>query len=370
MLPPHILSVSSAAYTKARQKIRHTAFIELNEKAVVELTYAHPHATYHGRRLFAVDGSKIRLPDTDENKEIFGVATYANQKKHVKGEHAFAMASVLYDVLNNVAVNAVLERSDKAEIDVATHHWKYLKRGDIVVLDRGYGAYRTMAQITATGADFVIRCSSASFLIANQMLQGIGADSITTTVKAPIKILREHQDSPPELALRFVRVILPTGESEVVATSLRDEQTYPTDSFKKLYGYRWGIETFYGIIKTRLCLENFTGLSVEAVRQDFFATIFLSSLESLLTEESDEQLKQKQARYAQQVNNAVSFHAIKHKAFDLLLSTKHPDQIVQELTALFLTNPTLYRPDKKALRKKSVTRRIVNYFKYKRKIMF
>jgi hypothetical protein len=32
-----------------------------------------------------------------------------------------------------------------------------------------------------------------------------------------------------------------------------------------------------------LTLENFTGLGVEAVKQDFYATIYLSGLESVLT---------------------------------------------------------------------------------------
>ncbi len=42
-----------------------------------------------------------------------------------------------------------------------------------------------------------------------------------------------------------------------------------------LYRLRRGIETFYGLLKTRLALENFTGISAEAVRQDFYATVYL-----------------------------------------------------------------------------------------------
>jgi hypothetical protein len=34
---------------------------------------------------------------------------------------------------------------------------------------------------------------------------------------------------------------------------------------------RWGVETFYGVLKGRLELEHFSGQSVEAVRQDFGA---------------------------------------------------------------------------------------------------
>ncbi len=40
---------------------------------------------------------------------------------------------------------------------------------------------------------------------------------------------------------------------------------------------------FYGVMKGRLDLENFSGQTPEAVRQDFHATLLLCNLESLLS---------------------------------------------------------------------------------------
>lgn len=79
---------------------------------------------------------------------------------------------------------------------------------------------------------------------------------------------------PDSLTVRFVRVLLETGEYEVLVTSLLDGETYSTADFKELYWYRWGVENFYGILKTRLGLENFSGLTAEAVKQDFYASVF------------------------------------------------------------------------------------------------
>ena len=73
-------------------------------------------------------------------------------------------------------------------------------------------------------------------------------------------------------------------------TSLLDQETYPATGFKQLYYLRWGVETLYGVLKTRLGLENFSGYSAESIRQDFFATIFLTGSETLLTMDADEQL--------------------------------------------------------------------------------
>ena len=58
----------------------------------------------------------------------------------------------------------------------------------------------------------------------------------------------------------------------MLATDLLDEALYPTAEFGELYHQRWGIETYYGLVKSRLDLENFTGLSAEAIRQDLHAS--------------------------------------------------------------------------------------------------
>lgn len=70
------------------------------------------------------------------------------------------------------------------------------------------------------------------------------------------------------ITVRFVRVVLPTGEIEVLATSLLDEVRFPDAVFADLYHERWGSETYYDLIKNRLECENFSGKSAESVRQD------------------------------------------------------------------------------------------------------
>lgn len=242
-----------------------------------------------------------------------------------------------------------------------------------MIFDRGYCAYATMAAVKAKQAHFLIRCHRRSFGAAQDMFIGTGADSIAVTVPVPPDINRSRSVAlslPKDISVRFIRVILPTGEIEVLMTSLLNEDTYPTASFQELYWQRWGAETFYGIIKTRLSLENFSGYSVEAVKQDFFVTIFLSGPETIMTEDIDAKLKRKVTKHTQQVNKAVSFNAIKNRVFDIILGDQLPEQIMEELTHLFLTSPTLYRLDKKPERRRRSTRQILNFFKRKKKAVF
>lgn len=78
--------------------------------------------------------------------------------------------------------------------------------------------------------------------------------------------------------IRLIRATLSTGETEVLATSLRDTDAFPTHLFADLYQRRWGIETTYRRLKQTLTLENASGRTVGAVQQDIQACQLLKNL--------------------------------------------------------------------------------------------
>ena len=366
-------TVSNAAYSKARAKFRHTAFIELNQEAVVRTMYEDgDYQTYNGLRVLAVDGSKVQLPTNDETRAVFGTFAYRSQLPQVHGENSYALASVLYDVLNRVALDARFAPCSSYEVDLAAEHLPYLQANDLTVYDRGYCSFRMMALASRAKGHFLIRCHDNSFKVVNAMLCGEGPDDVITEITVNKKFLANPKNKglPQKLAIRFVRVTLDSGEYEVLATSLLDQQQFTFDNFKKLYWLRWGIETFYGVLKTRLGLENFSGLSAESIRQDFYAAVLLTGIESILTEDAEEQLEQQRGGHPKKVNKAVSFNAIKYRAFELFMGDAPQDETLAELTELFTTSPTLVRKDRKPPRNNPSSHRILGFWRRKRKAVF
>ena len=117
-------TVGASAFTKARQKLSHTAFIELNQVAVVETVYEDStYRQWKGHRLLGVDGSKIILPDTPEIREEFGGVRIANQLPTTVGSFPMAVASVCYDSLNHIALDSVLTHARAYEVDLAMDHF-------------------------------------------------------------------------------------------------------------------------------------------------------------------------------------------------------------------------------------------------------
>lgn len=306
-------------------------------------------------------------------EDAFGTIVYTNgQDGERLGERPHALVSVLYDVLNRVALDATPGRADAYEVDLAVGHLDHTRPGDLPVMDRNYPSYRMLAELDRCGRDFVVRCSAASFAAARQMLKGEGADSRIVMLGpcAGQAAAIRNRGLPASLRVRFVRLRLSTGEREVLVTSLLDEVRYPTEGFLELYGLRRGIESFYGLLKTRLELENFTGTGAEAVRQDFHATVYLSGLEPILTATAQTQLDAKVVCHPQVVNRAVSFNAIKNEALELLLGRQETGPLLAQLTDLFLKNPTLVRKGRNPPRKKPSSRASLNFHKREKKHCF
>ena len=366
-------SVTNSAFTQARRNLSHTAFIELNQKAVIDVMYSDDNIKlYKGMRVMGIDGSKIILPDSSDITQEFGQISYSNDHPEVKGSHNYALASVMYDVLNRIAVDSVLREARAYEVDLAIGHLEQSKDNDLLLYDRNYPSYRHLSTLLSKNKNFVMRCSASSFKQARNMLKGEGEKSQIITLNPHHSKLKEikYYDLPEEITVRFVRLQLETGEYEVLVTSLLDEADFPTEDFLEIYHLRWGVEGFYAILKTRLNLENFSGKSVESIYQDFYSTIYLSGLEAILTADIDEQLAEKPVKNLQKVNRTVSFNAIKNQAIELLYSTEASDVVIKRLEKLFLTNPVSIRSKRIVPRKKRSTRHQLNHLKRQKKITF
>lgn len=370
--------LTPSAWTQARAKLRHTAFDALNEQAVLKVVYrdrTDPKLRlWQGLRLVGIDSSLQRLPNEQALGQEFGWVECSNQNGEC-GRYPQARLSVLTDVLNRIALQTFFEPWTTSERDLAARHIQRLEDWDLALLDRGFAEYKLWAQFIKAGRRFICRCQANTFAIVNRLFKENQAGrSVVVEMVPPREQLKQVQADllPETIRLRFVTVRLSTGELEVLATNLLDEPRYPTECFAELYHRRWRIETFYNVLKSRLDLGNFTGLSAEAIRQDVYATVFVSDLESILIGPANQQLQEHSAilKNPQQVNHAVSFHAIKRHIIELLASQKPVSEVIEELQELFLANPTSKRPERKVPRRKPSAWRSYYYQRHVKKTVF
>ena len=371
--------VSAGAFTHARAKLKHSAFIELNEGTVVPWIYSSEQAQsvnrWRGHRLLGVDSSLLRLPNSAELREQFHLVEVNNQSGKTGTSYPEARMLVIYDLLNGVGIDGRLERGERGEVGLAIEQLRKASKGDVMINDRGFTGYCYLAWHRHLGLHFIARCSRGSFAAAQELFRkNRGAESLLVKLLAPLEeraALREL-GLALELVVRFVSVRLPNGELEVLATSLLNEQQYPTEEFLEVYHYRWEHETFYNVLKARLDLENFSGQTAEAVRQDFYATLLLCNLETVLVGGTNAELQKESSEHKnrKQVNEAVAFHAIKEELIELLYSNTPVEQVVEKLQRLFRGCPVSVRPERKWPRGKASLHRGYHFQRRVRKIVF
>ena len=369
--------VSKSVFSQARRHLKHTAFIELNQKAIVEVCYADgQYRRFWGFRVLGIDGSKVILPDNAAIYDEFGTVKRPSGRKGQvgQGQYSYMLVSVLYDVLNDISLDSRLGDTHSYEVDLAQQHLPVIQANDLLLQDRNFPTYRWLATLIQAPPHFVIRCSRRSFAPVRQMFAGQGADSQIVNLKPCFQQRADilARDLPLSIQVRLVRLKLPNGDTEILVTDLMDEQIYPTTEFGPLYQLRWRIETFFARLKTRLGLENFSGFSPKAVKQDFYATVFITGLEALLTDTAEARLQVLSAhtQHSYQVNKAVSFNAIKNHVFDLFYQETDPEVLLEKLTRLFLTDPTCVRPERQVSRRTTNFYRLFTFHKRKKKICF
>lgn len=373
-------TVTSSAYSQARKKLKHTAFRELDSDTTSIFYQESDVKKFRGFRLIAFDGSKIILPNTPEISAEFGTTRINNQTNQDLGTYTSGLFIAGVDVLNQICVSSSLSKGNSYEVDEVIPLLEQLEDSDLLIFDRGYASYKALASLIDKNKNFIVRIPKASFAASNKMFKKGGKWSKIVeltphhSVKAEVKSL----NLPSKIKVRFVKVILSTGEIEVLATSLFDEEYTQTD-FKKLYGLRWGVETFFSILKGRLELENFTGNTLESVLQDFWAAVFLSNIESIMTSDLIPEIEVETdvidndnttIKTKKTINKSISFNVIKNMAFEIFGNNDSIDIKLEKIFKLFLMKPNITNQTRQVERKKITPRQSLNFNKRKRKHVF
>lgn len=347
--------VTKSAFSQARQKLKHTAFIELNQLQVSQFYTHFTPETWSGYRVLGIDGSMVDLPTNPATLEAFGSwgSRYGTQT-------AKARISQLFDVLNQITVDGLIAPKAEGERHLAQQHLVHVHPGDLVLLDRGYPAFWLFLAILARGADFCARLEVQKWLAAQELIASGDDDKLVTLPLCATSraLCQAHGFACDTLTLRLIRVDLPSGEVEVLATSLLDTQRFPTACFAALYQQRWPVEEDYKQLKSRLELENWSGLSPQAIRQDFYATLFSKNFAAILAQPVQPVVAVQTAtrKYTYQVNMTNLLSKLKDTIV-LLFSQNHIHSLFDALWRQMLSTIEPVRKHRLFPRKKSFRRR-------------
>ena len=296
--------ISKQALSKARQFINPALFKELYYLSV-DLFYKQlpSRKLWNGYHLFAIDGSKIELPNSKSNFEFFGeMFRYPDPSRRF----TMGLDSIVYDVLDDYIVHASFQRYLASERSAALEHLHNLEdlniyQNSVVIFDRGYYS-EDMFRYCVEHQHLCLMRLKQNYNIAKKCF----GDIITV-------LPGNTKDGTENVKIRVIEVILNDGTKEYLATNLFDSHI-SQQMFRELYFYRWPVETKYKELKSRLAIEEFSGATTTSVLQEFYINVLLSNLSSLIKDQVDEEIQitaKSTNKYRYQANRAFIIGRIK-----------------------------------------------------------
>ncbi|WP_315824585.1 IS4 family transposase [Paraflavitalea speifideaquila] len=350
-----IQEVTKSAFTHARKKLKWEAFQHLNKVGCDSFYQEAPYKTWNGFRLLAIDGSTLVLPNHRSIEKEFGSVAMGPNGDIPK---PIVHISMLYDVLNFVTLDAQIDRFDVPERELAKRHMAEIKPGqDLLIMDRGYSGFPLAFELQQEGIDYCIRGREDWWPEVREMLKDGECDKIVTIKKnQQFEIFPKMRLFYDELTVRIVVVTLPNDGTEVLITSLLDQEKAPFEAFVDLYKMRWNIEEAYKLYKTRLQLEAWSGKTALAVKQDFYAKVFIMTTTAVLAFPLEEQLRKEQeaertTKHAYKVNRTNALAIVKESAPKMFIH-KPIAGVLSAFDTILKKTVEVVRPNRKNPRKK------------------
>lgn len=311
--------LTAQAFSKARRKVLPSAFKALNQHLQRLLDEAGvTHKTWRDLRVLAVDGSTCHLPLEPCQFRYFGAQLNETQP--------VARLSTLYDVLNLQVLDAAIGTMDTCERGYAQDHLAQVPANSLIIFDRGFPAYWLFNDLQQHGHAVLMRLPVNFNADVSRFRESSDEERLITlqarSARARAICVQSGVNPDTPVTLRLIRVILETGDTEILATSLLDSERYPACDFKSLYHLRWGVETDFRYLKQAHELQNFSGRTAHAVQQDLQAQILLKNLTSLFCSQAQPAIDQCKAgsKHRWKANYTGALSRMKNILVKLLLA--------------------------------------------------
>ena len=164
--------------------------------------------------------------------------------------------------------------------------WAQLKAGDILLGDRAYGDYVTLAGLPQQGVDVVTRLHQRRKVDFRKARRLGHDDGVFVWYKgdqqSSILTPAEWAALPNEIQVRIVRFTAACrgfrSQRITLVTTLLDVEKYPAAELIALYARRWRLELCLRDVKTTLGLERLRCQSPAMVRKELLAGLIAHNL--------------------------------------------------------------------------------------------
>jgi hypothetical protein len=276
-------TVASSALTQARARLGSEPMEWLFLRSAEE--WAHRSASadrWHGLALYGVDGTTLRVADSEENRVHFGgqdSGRHAGGRDERQSGYPSMKLVVVMSLRSHLLAAAIFGPYATDERAYAASLWGTVPDNSLVLIDRLYLQANVLVPLMTQGRErhWITRATlRTKFRVIRRL--GKGDELIEFTVSSEAR--RKDPTLPTHFDARAIRYQRKGYQPQLLLTSLVDETRFPADDIRALYHERWEIELGFGEIKTDMLerLETIRSKSPVAVAQEMWGLLLAYNL--------------------------------------------------------------------------------------------
>ena len=273
----------TGAYVQARQRLpKERLERALSATAAVANDRVLGQGELRGRPVRVVDCSTTQLPDSSGNQKRY------SQPAGQKPGCGFPLIKflALYNLGSGAITNVVMDDWKTHDLRLFRRTWENLRKGDIILGDRAYADYVTLASLPKQGVDVVARLSKARKLDFRRARKRFtSGDALFEWTKgykqSSLLTDAEYEQVPDTMTVRVIRfyaMIRGCKQRVTLVTTLLDPLTYPAQEVAALYKRRWNLELALRHIKTSMGMEHLRCQSPEMAEKEVLAYLIAYNL--------------------------------------------------------------------------------------------
>lgn len=237
---------------------------------------------WRGLALYGIDGSTMRVADSDENRAHFGghdSGRHDGGREERTSGYPLMRVVVLMALRSHLLAGAAFGPYATDERAYARPLLAEIPDHSLTLLDRNYLQADILVPLMTTGHErhWMTRVKSNT---KYRVLKRLGAGDELVEFEVSRAARRKDPTLPKTYVARAVRFQRKGYRPTTLLTSLVDPKRYPAAELRVLYHERWEIELGIGEIKTDMLerLETIRSKSPEAVAQEMWGLLTMYNL--------------------------------------------------------------------------------------------
>lgn len=268
-------TVAPSAIVQARDRLGEAPMAWLFARSADEWAHASAREDlWRGLALYGLDGTTLRVPDSEENRDHFGLAS-----GH-RGDSGYPLVrlAALMALRSRILAGASFGPYSHGEYWYAEDLWPCVPDDSLLIVDRNFWSAGQLLPLVRDGRNrhWLIRAKSSS---QGRLVKTLGTNDELREFDVSRRARANDPTLPRTWTVRVIHYQREGAQPQRLFTSLMDPERFPAAEIIDLYHERWEIELGYDEVKTKM-LESIPlrSKSVDRVRQEIWGLLIAYNL--------------------------------------------------------------------------------------------